>query len=59
VVSGNFHKIILRESRVPRLDSATWKRTGMTELTYFEVCTSASVYEILEKPNVQAVSGVR
>jgi hypothetical protein len=59
VVSGNFHKIILRESRVPRLDSATWKRTGMTELTYFEVCTSASVYEIFEKPNVQAVSGVR
>jgi class 3 adenylate cyclase len=59
LASGSFHKVILREARMPRMDATSWKRIGMTDAAYFEVCTSQAVYEILEKPNVQAVSGAR
>jgi hypothetical protein len=44
-----FRKIVVRESRVPRIDPADFSMQGWTERSYYEVCTDPSIYAALEK----------
>jgi len=44
-----FRKIVVRESRIPRIDPADFSITGWTERSYYEVCTDPAIYAALEK----------
>jgi hypothetical protein len=44
-----FRKIVVRESRIPRINPADFSVTGWTERSYYEVCTDAAIYDALEK----------
>ncbi|HEY4764575.1 MAG TPA: hypothetical protein VIH75_12930 [Candidatus Sulfotelmatobacter sp.] len=44
-----FRKIVVRESRIPRIDPADFSVTGWTERSYYELCTDRAIYAALEK----------
>jgi len=44
-----FRKIVVRESRIPRIDPADFSVKGWTERLYYEVCTDPGIYAALEK----------
>jgi hypothetical protein len=44
-----FRKIVVRESRIPRINVADFSVTGWTERMYYEVCTDPAIYGALEK----------
>ncbi|HEV2397680.1 MAG TPA: hypothetical protein VGS27_12110 [Candidatus Sulfotelmatobacter sp.] len=44
-----FRKIVLRESRIPRIDAVTFAIKGWTDRSYYEVCTDAGIYSALER----------
>ncbi|MGD0760252.1 MAG: hypothetical protein ABR921_15245 [Candidatus Sulfotelmatobacter sp.] len=44
-----FRKIVVRESRVPRIDPRDFSVQGWTERSYYEVCTDPAIYAALEK----------
>jgi hypothetical protein len=44
-----FRKIVVRESRIPRIDSADFSVKGWTDRHYYEVCTDPAIYAALEK----------
>jgi hypothetical protein len=44
-----FRKIVVRESRIPRIDPADFAIKGWTERVYYEVCTDPAIYAALEK----------
>jgi hypothetical protein len=44
-----FRNIVVRESRIPRIDPADFSVTGWTERSYYEVCTDPAIYAALDK----------
>jgi hypothetical protein len=44
-----FRKIVVRESRIPRIDPADFSVKGWTERLYYEICTDRAIYAALEK----------
>ena len=44
-----FRKIVVRQSRIPRIDPADFSVTGWTERSYYEICTDPAIYNALEK----------
>ena len=44
-----FRKIVVRESRIPRINSADFSVQGWTDRLYYEVCTDPAIYAALEK----------
>jgi hypothetical protein len=44
-----FRKVVVRESRVPRVDPKDFSVQGWTERSYYEVCTDPAIYAALEK----------
>jgi len=44
-----FRKIVVRESRIPRIDPADFSVKGWTERLYYEVCTDPAIYSALER----------
>jgi hypothetical protein len=44
-----FRKIVVRESRVPRVNAEDFSVQGWTDRTYYEVCTDPAIYAALEK----------
>ena len=44
-----FRTIVVRESRVPRIDPADFSVRSWTERSYYEVCTDPAIYAALEK----------
>jgi class 3 adenylate cyclase len=44
-----FRKIVVRESRIPRIDPADFSVKGWTERSYYEICTDPAIYAALEK----------
>jgi class 3 adenylate cyclase len=44
-----FRKIVVRESRIPRIDPTDFSVKGWTERLYYEVCTDPGIYTALEK----------
>ncbi len=44
-----FRKIVVRSSRIPRIEPADFSVTGWTERSYYEVCTDPAIYAALEK----------
>ena len=44
-----FRKIVVRESRVPRINGEDFSVQGWTDRTYYEICTDPAIYAALEK----------
>jgi hypothetical protein len=44
-----FRNIVVRESRIPRIDAEDFSVKGWTERLYYEVCTDPAIYAALEK----------
>jgi hypothetical protein len=44
-----FRKIVVRVSRVPRINVEDFSVQGWTERNYYEVCTDPAIYAALEK----------
>jgi len=44
-----FRKIVVRESRIPRIDPIDFSVKGWTDRSYYEVCTDQAIYAALEK----------
>jgi len=44
-----FRKIVIRESRVPRVNPEDFSLEGWSDRTYYEVCTDPAIYAALEK----------
>src|SRR6202163_2945090 len=44
-----FRKMVVRESRIPRIDPADFSVKGWTERSYYEICTDPAIYAALEK----------
>jgi len=56
LASGSFHKIIVREGMVPRVDARTLELKSWTDAHYYEVCTSGMVYDFFEAPTTENAS---
>ncbi len=52
--SGGFQKLVVREGRVAHVDARTFAFKRWTDLRYYEACTSAEIYEHLEKAQTTA-----
>ncbi len=52
-----FRKIVVRESRVPRIDPKDFSVQGWTESSYYEVCTDPAIYAALEKKKAAKTAG--
>ena len=50
-----FRKIVVRQSRVPRINPADFSVQGWTDRTYYEVCTDPAIYAALEKKKAAKV----
>lgn len=46
VAPGIFHKVIVREGRIPRIDARSFQLKSWTERSYYEVCSNEAVYEV-------------
>jgi hypothetical protein len=44
-----FRKIVVRESRIPRIDQLDFSVKGWTNRIYYEICTDAAIYGALER----------
>jgi len=44
-----FRKIVVRESRIPKINSADFSIQGWTDRPYYEVCSDPLIYSALEK----------
>jgi hypothetical protein len=44
-----FRRVVVRESRVPRINPKDFSVQGWTERSYYEVCTDPAIYAALEK----------
>jgi hypothetical protein len=44
-----FRSIVVRQSRIPRIDPADFSVQGWTDRQYYEVCTDPAIYAALEK----------
>jgi hypothetical protein len=44
-----FRKIVVRESRVPKVNAEDFSVQGWTDRTYYEICTDPAIYAALEK----------
>jgi len=44
-----FRKIVVRESRIPRINPSDFAIKGWTERSYYEICTDPLIYSALEK----------
>jgi class 3 adenylate cyclase len=44
-----FRKIVVRESRIPKVNPEDFSVQSWTDLTYYEICTDPAIYAALEK----------
>ena len=56
IASGVFHKIIVREGKIPHVDAETMTVKDWMARKYYEVCVNEQLYNMLEKPAAAAVS---
>jgi len=54
--SGAFQRLVVREGRVAQVDPHTFGFKRWTDLRYYEACTSAEVYELLERSRTTAAT---
>jgi len=53
---GMFHRIVVREGHIPHIDASDFSFKSWTDLKYYEVCTSETVYEYIEHNVMESVN---
>jgi hypothetical protein len=53
---GMFHRIVVREARIPHIDASDFSFKSWTDHTYYEVCTNEAIYEYVENHITQSAS---
>ena len=48
-VTGKYHRLIIREDRIPVISTHDFSIIRMTDKKYFEVCTHPLLYDHIEK----------
>jgi hypothetical protein len=48
VAPGVVHRVAIREARIPHIDAREFALKRWTDSRYYEVCTNAAVYELLD-----------
>src|SRR5579872_247693 len=48
--SGIFHKLVVREGRIPIVDARDFSVRGWTDRVFYEVCSNPTIYEFLDEP---------
>jgi len=56
VAHGAFHRLVVREGKVARIDPRDFSFKGWTDHFYYEVCSNSAIYEYVEQ-SVGAVAG--
>jgi hypothetical protein len=51
VVTGSFHRIVVREANIPDINAADFSLKKWTDRRYYEICTSTTLYEMIEAGN--------
>jgi hypothetical protein len=54
VAPGIIHRVAIREARIPHIDAREFALKRWTDRRYYEVCTNAAVYELLEARTAKA-----
>ena len=54
--AASFHKILVREAYVPRIDARDFSLTEWTERKYYEVCTSEALNQLIHHSRGAAAS---
>ena len=52
VAGGVFHRLVVREGRIPQIDASSFSFESWTERRYYEVCTNDPIYEYVEAHQV-------
>ncbi|MFB3916763.1 MAG: hypothetical protein ACE14M_08540 [Terriglobales bacterium] len=53
VAPGIFHKLVVREARIPHIDAREFQLKEWTDRRYYEVCTNPAIYEYVEEASKQ------
>jgi hypothetical protein len=53
---GLFHRIVIREGRIARVDARDFALKQYTDEPYYEVCTHPRIYEAIESFQTAAVA---
>jgi class 3 adenylate cyclase len=56
VAAGSFHRIVLREGKVPQIDPHDFAFKAWTTRSYYEVCSNPDVYELIEAATQRAAT---
>jgi hypothetical protein len=56
VAAGSFHRIVLREGKIPQIDPRDFTFKKWTERSYYEVCSNPDVYELIESASQRAAT---
>ena len=51
---GMFHRILVREACIPRIDASDFSFKSWTDQKYYEVCTNEAIYEYVENHITQS-----
>jgi hypothetical protein len=43
-----FHRIVVREGRIPHVEASDFSFKSWTDMKYYEVCTNEAIYEYVE-----------
>jgi hypothetical protein len=54
---GRFHRIVVRQGRIPHIDASDFSVKCWTDRHYYEVCTNEAVYEYIESRAPAATPG--
>src|SRR5206468_3522427 len=56
VAAGSFHRIVLREGKIPQIDPRDFSFKAWTSRSYYEVCSNPDVYELIEAATQRAAT---
>ena len=56
VAAGSFHRIVLREGKIPQIDPHDFAFKAWTSRSYYEVCSNPDVYELIEAATQRAAT---
>jgi hypothetical protein len=54
---GSFHRLVVREGRIPAINVRDLSLADWTNLFYYEVCTNAAVYDCVQPKSSAAAGG--
>jgi hypothetical protein len=54
--TASFHRIVVRDARIPHINAVDMSLREWTDRPYYEVCTNAAVYDLLDAKSSRAMA---